>query len=105
MHPPFYIPDTHVSRDIVPHHDAKPTIRRGHQPMVLRILPFATWPPLHPALLDHVGDPVPSLPTGRPAPDRPVLYVVPVPRRTLREAIGRFLIRAGQRMILENRPG
>jgi hypothetical protein len=34
---------------------------------------------------------------------QPVLRIVPPPQRTLRDMIGRFLIRAGQRMILEGR--
>ena len=105
MHPPFYLPDTRVSVDVTQHYECKPVRRRGHQPAILRLLPFGTWPPVHPGLLDHIDDPVPSLPTGRAAPNRPVLHVVPLPRRGLRVVIGRFLIRTGQRMILENRPG
>lgn len=105
MHPPFYIPDTSVSADIAHHYESKPKIRRGSKATALRFLPFGIWPPLHPALMDHVDDTTPALPTGRPAPGRPALHVVPVPRRGLREMLGRFLIRTGQRMILQNRPG
>lgn len=105
MHPPFFIPDTRVSLDIAHHIESKPRIRRGATGTSLQFLPFGTWPPLHPLLLDQVDDTVPALPTGRPAPDRPVLHVVPLPRPGLREALGRFLIRTGQRMIVQNRPG
>ena len=105
MHPPFFIPDTRVSSDIFHHVDTKPRIRRGERPVALRILPVGLWPPLHPALCDRIDDSAPALPTGRAAPNRPALHVVPLPRRGLREAFGRFLIRTGQRMILQNRPG
>ncbi len=105
MHPPFYTPDTFVSRDIVAGFEPKPTIRRGHRPRVLQFLPAPGWPPIHPYLVDLVEQAPPPLPSGQQAVKRPVLHVVPEPRNTLRDAIGRFLIRLGQRMILENRPG
>lgn len=105
MHPPFYLPDTRVAHDIAHHHDCKPLTRRGTLPQILRILPMPGWPPVHPSLRDHIDPTVIVVPSGRPAPSRPVLHVVPEPRNALRVIMGRFLIRLGQRMILENRPG
>lgn len=104
MHPPFYTPDTFVSHDIVPGHAGR-TKRRGGAPSRLRFLPVPGWPPIHPALTDQVPQATVALPSGRPATPQPQLHVVPTPRNTLRDAFGRFLIRLGQRMILENRPG
>lgn len=105
MHPPFYIPDTRVSHDVLHHHDCKPVIRRGFQPQFLRILPTPGWPPVHPLLKDHIDPDVISTPSGKAVPTHTVLQVVPEPRNTMRDAFGRFLIRIGQRIILENRPG
>lgn len=98
MHPPFYDVDPKIGPDI--HHDGyeKPMIRR-HLPAVLTLRPVSSgWPPV---------------PLVRPMPDsdtrrhivRPVLQIVPPPQSRLRDWIGRWLIRTGQRMILENRPG
>lgn len=85
MHPPFYIPDHPVGHDH--------TLVRRTTPQRLDLRPCRTdWPPM-----PLVQDPAP--------PVRPRLVVVPTPRPTLRDALGRFLIRLGQRMILNNRPG
>ena len=105
MHPPFYIPDTRVADDVAHHHDFKRTIKRRGAGTVLRILPMPGWPPVSPYLADFIDEPMPPLPSGRRVHTHPVLHVVPEPRNGLRDALGRFLIRAGQRMILENRPG
>lgn len=105
MHPPFYIPDTRVSYDVSHHHDSKPVIRRGMQPQVLRFLPLPGWPPIHPLLKDRIDPDVIAVPSGKAVPDRTVLRVVPEPRNGLRDTFGRFLIRVGQRILLENRPG
>lgn len=105
MHPPFYIPDTRVSQDITHHYDSKPVIRRGAAKTILRFIPAPGWPPICPHLVDLVEDDRPNLPSGKSVHARPFLQVVPAPRNHVRDAVGRFLIRMGQRLILENRPG
>ena len=100
MHPPFYTPDTSVSRDITPF-SGRPIKRRGEKPQRLVILPFTGWPPVAPPPLD----PVPLSDHVAPGRQPIVLVVVPAPRSTWRDIMGRFLIRTGQRMILRNGPG
>ena len=77
MHPPFYIPDTHVSHDIAHHHDFKRVIRRGAAGPRLRIIPMPGWPPISPYLADFIEDAAPALPSGRRSHTRPVLQGVP----------------------------
>lgn len=102
MHPPFYTPDTYVSSDIIADHHRPVKPRRGAAPQRLRFLPVPGWPPIHPTMADPVQPAPPALPSGRPAQPLPHLSVVPTPRNTLRDMVGRFLIRTGQRMILQN---
>jgi hypothetical protein len=103
MHPPFYTVDHKIGPDI--HHlsDSKPVKRRS-QPEQLQLTPATIgWPPvpLLPNALDDLwGLQVPS---GSAVMIPPKLRVVPPPQRTWRDVVGRLLIRAGQRMILENR--
>lgn len=105
MHPPFFTVDHKLGADIH-HHDGRKPAKRRSLPERLRLTPGATgWPPvsLEPQALDD--ERVVALPTGHAATVRPKLQIVPAPRRSLREYIGRLLIRTGQRMILSNRPG
>ena len=97
MHPPFYIPDPLVGPH-APHH-----VRRT-RPERLRLTPAAPgWPPL--PLGRVTAAPPPAVPAPvRPVP-RPVLQVVPPPQPGLRDLIGRFLIRTGQRMLFRHSPG
>lgn len=105
MHPPFFTVDHKIGADIR-HFDGGKPPRRRSLPERLRLTPATTgWPPvalLPRGLEDDQAAPVPS---GQATAVRPKLQVVPPPRRTLREVIGRLLIRTGQRMILTNRPG
>lgn len=105
MHPPFYIPDVRIADDITPHHGTRRLIKRGDRPQRLPVLPVPGWPPLPFRTPDWATAKAPTLPTGRPVMATPVLAIVPKPRNTLRDSLGRFLIRTGQRMILENGPG
>jgi len=101
MHPPFIFPNhpvgpTHVSPT------PERTIVRRSKPEALRLTPATgDWPPV-PLVAPTDTYPAPKDELIAPK-DR--LQVVPIPRNTLRDRIGRFLIRTGQRMILENRPG
>lgn len=105
MHPPFFTVDHKIGADIR-HFDGGKPVKRRSLPERLHLTPAATgWPPV--ALLPHTLEDERALqvPSGHAAVRRPKLQVVPPPRRTLREVIGRLLIRTGQRMILSNRPG
>lgn len=105
MHPPFFNVDHKIGADIHHHHGQASVKRRGF-PERLRLAPATTgWPPV---TLQPVGledDRGIQAPTGHAVVHRPKLQVVPPPRRGLRDAIGRLLIRTGQRMILSGRPG
>lgn len=105
MHPPFFVVDHKIGPDI--HHcgDHKP-VKRRILPERLRLTPsMVSWPPV--ALLPPPAEDTDAItaPSGAVTVRRPQLQVVPPPRRRLREIVGRWLIRAGQRMILQNRPG
>ncbi len=97
MHPPFTFTDHKVGPDI--YHD-KPHVRRT-RPMRLDLSPTPGWPPV-PLVAPKEA---PSSPTGTPFAPGFRLQVVPPARASLRDVVGRFLIRTGQRMILRNRPG
>ncbi len=103
MHPPFYTVDHKIGPDIHHHGDSKPVIRRS-LPERLVLRPGATgWPPvpLSPgAFLDNGAL---QLPSGATLWPQAVLQVVPPPQPTWRHVVGRWLIRVGQRMIMENR--
>lgn len=105
MHPPFFTVDHKIGADIRHYDGGKPRKKRS-LPERLQLTPTATgWPPvplLPQALEDHD---IAQVPSGHATTVRPKLQVVPEPRRTLREMIGRLLIRTVQRMILSNRPG
>ncbi|WP_108814478.1 hypothetical protein [Loktanella sp. Alg231-35] len=103
MHPPFFTVDHKIGPDIHHYCDEKPIVRRA-SPTRLDLTPATTgWPPV-PLLVTPSADAGSvQLPRGAAPFLRPQLRVVPPPQRTLRNTIGRFLIRAGQRMILENR--
>ena len=89
MHPPFVFTDHKVGH--APVHPA-PVPRRS-QPARLDLRPVtANWPP------------VPLMPPPGP-PAGPHLFVVPQPGTRIRDIMGRWLIRLGQRMIMTNRPG
>ena len=105
MHPPFFTVDHKIGADIR-HLDGGKPVKRRNMPERLRLTPAATgWPPV--SLLPHALEDthIAQAPSGHATAVRPKLQVVPPPRRTLREVIGRLLIRTGQRMILSNRPG
>lgn len=103
MHPPFYTVDHKIGPDIHHHDDDKPVVRRS-APARLDLTPATTgWPPVPLQATPPADTGAVQLPSGRAAFVRSQLRIVPPPQRTLRSAIGRFLIRAGQRMILENR--
>ena len=102
MHPPFYTVDHKIGQDIRHFGDGKKLIRRS-APARLDLTPVATgWPPV--PLLPHDPTPV-HLPSGVTLAPRLHLQVVPPPEPTWRIVVGRLLIRIGQRMILQNRPG
>ncbi len=86
MHPPFYV----VGRDATPPHH-RPHVRRNRAERLDLTPPKTAWVPV---------------PLVQPTPPVPVnvvrLQLVPPPRNTWRDTIGRWLIRAGQRMILQN---
>jgi hypothetical protein len=103
MHPPFFTVDHKIGPDIHHDGDSKPVRRRG-RPEKLRLMPATTgWPPV--PLLPNPLDDLAALqvPSGSSVMAQPKLRIVPPPQRTWRDIIGRLLIRAGQRMILENR--
>lgn len=105
MHPPFFTVDHKIGPDIHHESDSRPVKRRGSAKR-LRLSPAtAGWPPAPLVAPWLFTDDEVTLPTGAPALSRPQLRVVPPPRRTLRDAVGRWLIRMGQRMILQNRLG
>ncbi|MEO1639429.1 MAG: hypothetical protein AAFU41_09315 [Pseudomonadota bacterium] len=103
MHPPFFVVDHKIGPDIHHHSDHKPTVRRGLAAR-LRLLPATTgWPPVS-ATPATAEDPASvTLPSGRTVPVRPVLQITPMPRSSVKDALGRWMIRTGQRLILENR--
>lgn len=101
MHPPFIFPNHPVGPTNVSPTPEKRVLRRS-KPEALRLTPASSdWPPL-PLILPKDSHSAPACEKIRP---RDRLRVVPAPRNALRDRIGRFLIRLGQRMILENRPG
>ena len=93
MHPPFFHVDHKV--DPVIHHRSARLMPRRARPARLELAPdphgFAPVP-LRAALLPPV--------VFAPGPVR--LRIVPPPQPSLRDRIGRFLIRTGQRMIFQN---
>ncbi|PRY76015.1 hypothetical protein CLV80_110101 [Yoonia maritima] len=105
MHPPFYVVDHKVGPEN--HNDySERTTKRRTQPQRLQISPVASsWPPV-PFIPEVDTNPqLIRLPSGMLVAEKPRLQIVPAPQRSLRHVIGRWLIRIGQRMILENRPG
>jgi len=103
MHPPFYVVDHRIGPDVHHQSDGKPVVRRS-LPERLALKPSAAgWPPipLSPGAFTDNG--ALHLPSGAILPPQAILRIVPPPQRKLRDVIGRFLIRAGQRMIMENR--
>lgn len=101
MHPPFFIVDHKIGPDIHHFSDHKPIIRRGTPTRLDLSAVTSGWPPV--PLVAMAEDLPPVLPSGSRVIGFGQIYIVPPPQRTLRQIIGRFLIRAGQRMILENR--
>ncbi len=103
MHPSFFPVDHKIGPDI--HHSGERRIfKRRAAPERLDLRPASPgWPPvpLQPAIMPH------EMVTPKPSPPvfKPQLVIVPPPRPSLRDRIGRWLIRTGQRMILQNRPG
>ncbi|MEY1556772.1 hypothetical protein AB3Y40_14155 [Yoonia sp. R2331] len=97
MHPPFMFTDHKVDPDF---HTPKQRVKRT-RPARLDLSPAPGWPPV-PLVVPTA---LPSSPTGVPFAPGFRLQVVPPPRATWRDWFGRFLIRVGQRMILQNRPG
>lgn len=98
MHPPFLFTDHKVGPDI---YTPKPKARRG-SPARLDLTPAPGWPPVPLIAPQSI---LPLGPSGRPFMTGVHLAIVPPPRDTLRDMIGRWLIRTGQRMILTNGPG
>ncbi len=97
MHPPFIFTDHRIGPDTF---TPKPHVKRT-RPTRLDLSPATGWPPVPLVLPSEV----PTAPSGQPFRPGFKLYVVPPPRATWRDIVGRFLIRIGQRMILQNRPG
>lgn len=98
MHPPFVFTDHKVGPDIL---TSRPHQRRT-RPTRLDLSPTVGWPPI--PLIVPPG-PLPCTPTGAPLIAGLHLRVVPPPKDTWRDVIGRWMIRTGQRMILTNGPG
>ena len=87
MHPPFYVVGRNASPS--PHHP-KPHVRRS-APQWLDLSPADLhWPPVPLAIPKPQVQPLQVV----------TLRFVPAPKKTVRDVIGRWLIRAGQRMIL-----
>lgn len=103
MHPPFFTVDHKIGPDIHHQSDGRPVIRRN-LPERLRLSPVAPgWPPV-PLIAGALNQSDQLLvPSGHTVNPQAILRVVPPPQRTWRDIIGRLLIRAGQRMIMENR--
>ena len=101
MHPPFFVVDHKIGPDIHHHGDHKPIVRRNLPERLDMSVAAGGWPPV-PLQLPS-PDPAPRLPSGSRVVAPLHLRVVPPPEPGLRQAIGRLLIRLGQRMILENR--
>jgi len=101
MHPPFHVVDHKIGPDIHHSGDTKPVVRRG-APARLRLRAAVNgWPPIPvptPAL-----DGQHPLPSGRLPHPAPVLQIAPPARTGLRDFIGRWMIRTGQRMIMQGR--
>lgn len=96
MHPPFIHTDHRIGQT---HQHPKPrTIVRRSKPERLDLTPTVQgWPPM--PILE------PSLHAKALIAQPPQIYLVPPPRRIWRDILGRFLIRAGQRMLAANGPG
>ena len=103
MHPPFFTVDHKIGPDIHHHSDSKPVIRRS-LPERLPLKPSAVgWPPMQLSPGAFTDNGALQLPSGATLPPQTILRIVPPPQRTWRDFVGRLLIRAGQRMIMENR--
>lgn len=98
MHPPFIFTDHKVGPYPV---QSRSHVRRG-APGVLPLSPATGWPPV--PLIAPPG-PLPLSPSGVPLINGAYLSVVPPPRDTLRDLLGRWMIRTGQRMILSGGRG
>jgi hypothetical protein len=104
MHPPFFHVDHKIGPDIHTHGEVK-YIPKRTQPTRLSLSHVGTvgWPPV-PLFVHPISDvSAIRVPSGQFVHAQPVLQIVPPPQRTFRDIIGRFLIRAGQRLILEGR--
>lgn len=99
MHPPFIFTNHKVGPDIF---DPKPKVRRN-RPERQRVAHAANGWPTAPAVPPQAGGPL--APSGHPIAPGFQMQVVPPPQGNWRDTFGRWLIRTGQRMILENRPG
>ena len=98
MHPPFFVPDLRIG---APDDHSAPPPRR-HRPGRLILRPVS-GPPRHAALAFDLAltarvAPAPLAP-ARPVLLRDALFVVPPPTRSLRDRLGRWLIRRGQLML------
>ena len=99
MHPPFIFTDHKVGPDTF---RGRPKVRRSlPQRLILRPMTDG-WPPL--PVVFEPGPPEVS-PSGQPVLTPVYLTIVPPPRSGIRDTVGRWLIRLGQRMILQNHPG
>jgi hypothetical protein len=103
MHPPFYVVDHKIGPDVYQHTDHRPVVRRGAPTRLALTATSAGWPPVPMSTGAFSDNGALYLPSGSMIPPHPVLRTVPPPQRTLRDYIGRLLIRTGQRMIMENR--
>ena len=101
MHPPFIFTNHKVGPD--PYYNVGiKTVRRGAPARLDMSVMTTGWPPI---ALNVPAVTLPLSPSGQPLITGLRLQVVPQPRNELREYVGRWLIRMGQRMILANRPG
>jgi hypothetical protein len=103
MHPPFYVVDHKIGPDVYHHTDHKPVVRRTAPARLALTATASGWPPVPMATGAFSDNGALYLPSGSMIAPHPVLRTVPPPQRTLRDFIGRLLIRTGQRMIMENR--
>ncbi|KJZ19238.1 hypothetical protein [Loktanella sp. S4079] len=105
MHPPFYPVDHKVDPNILQPYDERPVKRRTTAEPLRFAVASHDWPPVPFAAPEHDFHAGITLPSGTVVEVRPQLWIVPPPQRKIRHIIGRWLIRMGQRLILENRLG
>ncbi len=103
MHPPFYTVDHKIGPDILDCYDSKPVVKHS-LPERFTLQPSAMgWPPMPLSASTFCDNGALLLPSGATLPPQAILRITPPPQWSLRDFIGRLLIRTGRRMIIENR--